>query len=280
MSVVRLVRIDDHGAVRYAVDADGLIRLVDGDVLSDPDSLRRRVEAAARSGALVTPTRVLPPVAPSKIVAIGLNYRDHSAEMGKPLPAEPLMFLKPSTAVVGPEAEIVLPPGAGRVDHEAELGVVIGRLARHVPAARALDYVLGLTCVNDVTARDLQRKDVQYTRAKGFDTFAPLGPCIAVGLDPSALDVECCGQRRSTSGVEHAAADLLSSGDHRLRLQRDDAAAGRRDCHRHAVGRRRTRPTAIEWWSRSKASASCAIRSAARSNQKKEDNWFFRRVGQ
>lgn len=203
MSVVRLIRIEHDGAVRYAVDTGGICRLLDGDVLNDPDSLRRRAEAAAASGTAVTPTRVLSPIAPSKIVAIGLNYRDHAAEMGKPLPPEPLMFLKPSTAVIGPDAEIAIPPGAGRVDHEAELAVVIGRRARQVPAGSALDYVLGLTCINDVTARDLQRKDVQYTRAKGFDTFAPLGPCIALGLDPSSLDVECWvnGKRRQASNT-------------------------------------------------------------------------------
>jgi 2-keto-4-pentenoate hydratase/2-oxohepta-3-ene-1,7-dioic acid hydratase in catechol pathway len=123
--------------------------------------------------------------------------------MNKPLPDEPLIFLKPPTAVIGPGDLIVLPPGAGRVDHEAELGIVIGRLARHVPADRAHEVILGLTCVNDVTARDLQKRDVQYTRAKGFDTFAPIGPCIAVGLDDSALAVEgwVNGQRRQASST-------------------------------------------------------------------------------
>jgi len=110
--------------------------------------------------------------------------------MKKPLPAEPLMFMKPSTAVIGPEDAIRLPPGAGEVHHEAELGVVIGRLAHRVPPDRALAHVLGYTCLNDVTARELQRKDIQYTRAKGFDTFAPIGPCVAIGLDPSALEIE------------------------------------------------------------------------------------------
>jgi 2-keto-4-pentenoate hydratase/2-oxohepta-3-ene-1,7-dioic acid hydratase in catechol pathway len=127
---------------------------------------------------------------PSKVVAIGLNYKDHAAERNKPLPPEPLMFMKPSTTVIGPGDAIRLPAGAGRVDYEAEMGVVIGKRAYRVPAARAADYVLGVTCINDVTARDLQTKDVQYTRAKGFDTFAPIGPCVAVGLDPSALDIE------------------------------------------------------------------------------------------
>jgi len=146
---------------------------------------------------------ILPPIAPSKIVAVGLNYRDHAAEMGKALPNEPLIFLKPPSAVIGPEDAIVIPFGSGRVDHEAELGIVMRRTARRVSAECAHDYVLGLTCVNDVTDRDLQARDVQYTRGKGFDTFAPIGPAIAVGLDGSALDVESSvnGERRQGSNT-------------------------------------------------------------------------------
>jgi 2-keto-4-pentenoate hydratase/2-oxohepta-3-ene-1,7-dioic acid hydratase in catechol pathway len=123
-------------------------------------------------------------------VCIGLNYKDHAAEMKKKLPEEPLVFLKPATAVVGPEEPICVPAWAGRIEHEAEMAVVIGRRASKVKAADAMDYVLGITCLNDVTARELQAKDVQYSRAKGFDTFSPIGPCIAVGLDPSELEVE------------------------------------------------------------------------------------------
>ena len=123
-------------------------------------------------------------------MCVGLNYKDHAAEVGKPLPAEPLLFLKPSTSVLDPGAPILLPPGVGRVDHEAELAIVIGRRAHRVPASRAWDHILGLTCVNDVTARDLQNKESQYTRCKGFDTFAPIGPCIATGLDGGPRTVE------------------------------------------------------------------------------------------
>ena len=120
-------------------------------------------------------------------MGVGLNYRAHALEMGKPLPAEPLLFLKPPSAVIGPGTPIVLPPGYARVDYEGELGVVIGRRARNVTVARALEYVDGLTCALDITVRDLQKRDVQFTRAKGFDTFCPLGPVIARGLDPSRL---------------------------------------------------------------------------------------------
>jgi 2-keto-4-pentenoate hydratase/2-oxohepta-3-ene-1,7-dioic acid hydratase in catechol pathway len=134
--------------------------------------------------------RLLAPVLPSKIVAIGLNYKDHAAERGKPLPAEPLIFLKPPSAVIGPGETIRRPAWAGRVDHEAEMGIVIGRAARDLPGPEeARGHVLGALCVNDVTARDLQDKDVQFTRAKGFDTFCPLGPCIATGLDLANLEV-------------------------------------------------------------------------------------------
>jgi 2-keto-4-pentenoate hydratase/2-oxohepta-3-ene-1,7-dioic acid hydratase in catechol pathway len=127
---------------------------------------------------------------PSKIVCVGLNYKDHAAEQHKPLPAEPMIFIKPSTAVIRHGQPIRLPPGVGRVDHEAELGVVIGKRAYRVPKSRALEYVLGVTCVNDVTARELQAKDIQYTRAKGFDTFAPIGPVIIGGYDGRPLAVE------------------------------------------------------------------------------------------
>lgn len=127
---------------------------------------------------------------PSKIVCVGLNYKDHAAEQNKPLPNEPMLFIKPSTAVIRAGEAIRIPPGVGRVDHEAELGVVIGKRAYRVPKARALEYVRGITCVNDVTARELQAKDVQYTRAKGFDTFAPIGPCVATGYDGRPLKVE------------------------------------------------------------------------------------------
>jgi 2-keto-4-pentenoate hydratase/2-oxohepta-3-ene-1,7-dioic acid hydratase in catechol pathway len=126
---------------------------------------------------------------PSKIIGIGVNYRAHAVEMGKGIPDEPLMFLKPRSALVPDGIAIERPLGFARVDYEGELGVVIGQRARRVPRERALAHVLGLTCVNDVTVRDLQQKDGQWTRAKGFDTFCPIGPRIVGGLDPSALRI-------------------------------------------------------------------------------------------
>ncbi len=133
--------------------------------------------------------RLLAPVIPSKVVAIGKNYADHAREMGGEPPAAPVVFLKPSTAVAGHGDPVARPSGVGRVDYEGELAVVIGRLSRDVPRERALDVVLGYTCANDVTARDLQKADGQWARAKGFDTFCPLGPWIETDLDPAGSRV-------------------------------------------------------------------------------------------
>jgi 2-keto-4-pentenoate hydratase/2-oxohepta-3-ene-1,7-dioic acid hydratase in catechol pathway len=129
--------------------------------------------------------RLLAPVLPSKVVAIGRNYLEHARETGAEPPAEPLIFLKPSTAVIGPADAIVRPVALSeRVDYEGELAIVFGRLCRDVPAARVPEVIFGYTCANDVTARDLQSKDGQWARAKGFDTFCPLGPWIETDLDP------------------------------------------------------------------------------------------------
>ncbi len=128
-------------------------------------------------------------IRPSKIVAVGRNYVAHARELGHEVPTEPLIFLKPTSAVVGDGDDVVYPAASTRVDHEAELAVVIGRRCTAVGEADALAYIRGYTCANDVTARDLQETDDQWTRAKGFDTFCPLGPAIVEGLDPSNLQV-------------------------------------------------------------------------------------------
>jgi len=133
---------------------------------------------------------LLAPTIPSKIVAVGLNYRDHALEMNMPIPEEPRIFLKPISALIGPDDPIVLPPQSTRVEHEAELAVVLKKRCRNVPAERAREYVLGYTCLNDVTARDIQERDRGPTRAKAFDTFCPLGPCIATDIEPNAVSVE------------------------------------------------------------------------------------------
>jgi 2-keto-4-pentenoate hydratase/2-oxohepta-3-ene-1,7-dioic acid hydratase in catechol pathway len=135
--------------------------------------------------------RLLAPILPSKVLAVGRNYAAHAAELGNDVPERPLIFLKPSTSVIGTGDVIRLPADSQQVEHEAELALVIGKVAKDVPRERALDVVFGYTCANDVTARDQQRADVQFTRAKGYDSFCPIGPWIQTDFDPSAVRVRC-----------------------------------------------------------------------------------------
>lgn len=128
--------------------------------------------------------QLLSPVIPSKVVCVGRNYVEHAEELGNEVPEEPVIFLKPATAVIGPDAPVFYPPSSSNVHHEAELAAVVGRVARNVAAEDAGRYIFGYTAANDVTARDLQKKDGQWTRAKGFDSFCPLGPVIETELDP------------------------------------------------------------------------------------------------
>ncbi len=180
---MRFWRVQCADGPRWARGENGELRLLDGPPWDAP---RETGDVLPLANATL-----LAPATPSKIVAIGLNYRDHAAERGKPVPQEPLVFIKPSTCVIGPGAPIEVPGWAGRVDHEAELAIVIGRAARRLAspeAARA--HVFGALCANDVTARELQDRDVQFTRAKSFDSFGPLGPCLTTGLDLGDLAIE------------------------------------------------------------------------------------------
>jgi 2-keto-4-pentenoate hydratase/2-oxohepta-3-ene-1,7-dioic acid hydratase in catechol pathway len=169
----RIARIRHGGTVRFARVLDDAFELLDG---ADLFALKPTGERVARNDALLAA-----PATPTKIVAVGLNYRAHAAEMSKPLPTEPLLFLKPSSAVIAAGEPIRLPRASSEVHHEAEVAVVIGRLTRRASPDVARANVWGITCLNDVTARDIQRREVQYTRAKSFDTFAPMGPWVLVG---------------------------------------------------------------------------------------------------
>jgi 2-keto-4-pentenoate hydratase/2-oxohepta-3-ene-1,7-dioic acid hydratase in catechol pathway len=179
---MRLVRLLFEGDCRYGLADETTVTLM----RDDPFSAWEPEGVLPLAGA-----HLLAPVAPTKVVCVGLNYRAHIAEMGHDTPTEPVIFIKPSTSVIGPGTPIPLPPGVGRVDYEAELGVVIGRRTHNVTADQAAANVLGFTCGNDVTARDLQKVDGQWSRAKGFDGFCPLGPWVATDVDPSDLLVEC-----------------------------------------------------------------------------------------
>lgn len=147
--------------------------------------------------------QLLAPTAPTKIVCVGRNYKAHAAELGNPLPEQPLIFLKPPSSVIGPGEAIILPAQSQRVDYEGELALVMGRRCRNVNRKDALDTLFGLTCLIDVSARDLQKIDKHFARGKGFDTFCPLGPVIATGLDPFALTLETRlnGERRQHAPV-------------------------------------------------------------------------------
>ncbi|MEO7294819.1 MAG: fumarylacetoacetate hydrolase family protein [Candidatus Limnocylindria bacterium] len=178
--------------VRYRVGRDraawGLVR-ADDRVCALEDPFAAGPEGADVGG--LSELSLLAPATPSVVVCVGRNYREHAAEFDNPVPDEPLLFLKPSASIIGPGAEIHYPALSKRVDPEAELALVIGRETHRVPAERAMEFIGGYTCANDMTARDIQKSDAQWTRGKGFDTFCPLGPWIETELDPGDLRVTC-----------------------------------------------------------------------------------------
>jgi len=202
---MRVVRLRYEGDCRYGLADDATITLISDEPFAawESEGVIPLEEAA-----------LLCPVTPTKVVGVGLNYRKHIAEMGHEMPAEPVIFLKPSTAVVGPDQPIMLPADVGRVDHEGELGIVIGRRTHRVTPEVARECVLGFTCGNDVTARAVQQSDGQWTRAKGFDTFCPLGPWVS-DIDPEDLLLECLvngevRQSARTSDMLFGPYDLVS----------------------------------------------------------------------
>jgi 2-keto-4-pentenoate hydratase/2-oxohepta-3-ene-1,7-dioic acid hydratase in catechol pathway len=200
---MRIARFSADGAVRYGVVDPGAAaanghpvngqaadRLTVAEIGGHPFGPSEGDVKLTGERYEVDDVRLLAPVLPSKVVAIGRNYAEHARELGNEPPAEPLIFLKPSTAVIGPGDPIVRPARLSkRVDFEGELAVVFGRLCRDVPADRVPEVIFGYTCANDVTARDLQASDGQWARAKGFDTFCPLGPWIETDVDPADLEL-------------------------------------------------------------------------------------------
>lgn len=172
-----------NGHPSFARLDEDTLTVLSGTPWENPHDTDERVALAS--------VKLLAPVTPTKVVCVGRNYRAHAAELGNDVPAEPLLFFKPPSSIVGPGETIHLPSASSHVDHEAELGVVIGKRSRNVAPEHALDHVFGYTCVNDVTARDLQKKDGQWARAKGFDTFCPTGPLLVTNLDPTTCGVRC-----------------------------------------------------------------------------------------
>ncbi len=225
---MRICRFTDPETQRPAfgvIEGEEVFRL-EGDLSAGNLSLERAEPSIKLSDA-----RLLPPVAPSKIVCVGRNYREHAAELGNPMPSEPLLFLKAPSTIVGDGEVIELPELSQRVEHEGELAVVIGRRCRRLPPDEdPLAYVLGYTCLNDVTARDLQRRDVQFTRGKSFDTFCPVGPYIVTGLDPTDLKVETrvngeVRQSGRTSMMAFPVPEIIRYISHAMTLEPGDLIA-------------------------------------------------------
>ena len=219
---MRLIRVLHRDLPVFARQEGDELHLLAGDDLMN---LRPTGETILRGAA-----KLLAPAAPTKVVCVGLNYRGHALEMHEDLPEEPKLFMKPSTAVIGPGAAIVAPGASRNVNHEAELAVVIGRRAAKVGPGEAREYILGYTCLNDVTARDLQAKDGQWTRAKSFDTFCPLGPAIETEIDPADLHIESrvngrVRQSSSTSDLIFPVGDLVSFISHVMTLLPGDVVA-------------------------------------------------------
>ena len=202
---MKIVRYQDGISIRWGVIEGDAVREMDGDPFGH-FHLTLRIKKIGE-------VKLLSPCLPSKIVALGLNYRDHAEEVKMPIPKEPLLFIKPSTSVIGPGEAIIYPKTSKRVDYEAELAVVIGKEAKKVSEEKASDYILGYTCLNDVTARDLQPKEGQWTTAKGFDTFCPIGPWIVTDIDPYQLEIASFlnGERRQHSNTKN-----LIFGPHQL----------------------------------------------------------------
>jgi len=187
--------------VRFQVDGRTTQGVLERDEIAELDGELFGPLRTLSSHHALSRVKLLAPCSPSKIVAVGLNYRDHAKEIGMPIPDSPIIFLKPPTTIIGPDDIISYPAMSSQVDYEGELGVVIRDRVRNVRPDRARDHVFGYTCVNDVTARDLQKKDGQWTRAKSFDTFCPVGPWIETDVDPDDLLIESYlnGVRRQSS---------------------------------------------------------------------------------
>ncbi|MGW8483998.1 fumarylacetoacetate hydrolase family protein [Microbacterium sp. NPDC055903] len=206
---MKIARFSHNEAIRYGILDEGELVVLAGDpMFTGYETTGERVPLADAA--------LLAPVIPrSKVVCVGKNYHDHAKEMGGEAPEEPLLFLKPNTAVIGPGDAIVRPTISEQTDFEGELAVVIGRVAKNVAAADALDYVFGYTIANDVTARDLQRKDGQWTRGKGFDTFCPLGPVIDTEFDAESATVQTrvngdVRQQAPLTDMIHSVAEIIA----------------------------------------------------------------------
>jgi 2-keto-4-pentenoate hydratase/2-oxohepta-3-ene-1,7-dioic acid hydratase in catechol pathway len=178
---MKFLRYSYNDKIEKGIFENNMIKKIKGDYFSEFQITETEIDPNS--------VKLLSPTMPSKIVAVGLNYVDHAKELKMEIPKNPIIFIKPASTAIGPEDPIIYPETSNQVDYEVELGIVIGRRAKNVEKDEAEEYILGYTVFNDVTARDLQRKDVQWTRAKSYDTFAPIGPMIETNIDPFDLPI-------------------------------------------------------------------------------------------
>ncbi|HNV93543.1 MAG: hypothetical protein APG08_00635 [Candidatus Methanofastidiosum methylothiophilum] len=178
---MKLLRYNNNDKIENGIFENNTIKKIKGDFFSEFQVTETEIDPSS--------VKLLPPTMPTKIVAVGLNYRDHAKELKMEIPKNPIIFIKPASTVIGPEDPIIYPETSNQVDYEAELGIVIGKRAKNIEKDEAKEYILGYTVFNDVTARDLQKKDTQWTRSKSYDTFAPIGPMIETSVNPFDLPI-------------------------------------------------------------------------------------------
>lgn len=224
---MKIVRFCNNGCAKFGVLTGNTIQEIEGKPYRGINKLDQKYK--------LSDVKLLAPCEPTKIIAMGLNYHEHAKEMGAQIPSTPLTFLKPSTAVIGHGEDIVYPSSSCRVDYEGEMAVVIKKSAWRVSLDDALDYVLGYTCFNDVTARDLQKQDIQWTRSKSFDTFAAIGPWLETEFDPDNAKIETylngeLKQRASTSDLIYSVAEIIHFISHVMTLLPGDIIATGTPC--------------------------------------------------
>lgn len=195
---MKLLQYSSDDKTFFGVLQNGFVYQIQGDIFSGFTVLENKIHK-------IESIKILPPVYPSKIIAVGINYRDHAEEFNHQIPEEPVLFMKPSTSIAGHDEAIIYPSSSKRVDYEAEIAAVLKKEAYKVAEKDAEDYILGYTCLNDVTARDLQRKDGQWTRAKSFNTFCPIGPVIETEIDPNNVNIysRLNGEKRQSSNTKN-----------------------------------------------------------------------------
>ncbi|NPV50933.1 MAG: fumarylacetoacetate hydrolase family protein [Candidatus Methanofastidiosum sp.] len=219
---MKFLRYSYNDKIENGIFENNMIKKIKGDYFSEFQITETEID--------INSVKLLSPTMPSKIVAVGLNYVDHAKELKMEIPKNPIIFIKPASTVIGPEDPIIYPETSTQVDYEVELGIVIGRRAKNVEKDEAEEYILGYTVFNDVTARDLQRKDTQWTRAKSYDTFAPIGPMIETNIDPFDLPISLklngtTKQNSSTKNMIFNCYDLLEFISEIMPLEPGDVIA-------------------------------------------------------